>query len=95
MIMRHIMEWVIANILLKAVSEGIADDGVLLKLGELYIHQKTYEMATPYLEEYLKKHPEDKSALLKLAWLYENSGHLEAALIGYRSVRAAKESTEC
>lgn len=83
------------NILLKAVSEGIADDGVLLKLGELYIHQKTYEMATPYLEEYLKKHPEDKSALLKLAWLYENSGHLEAALIGYRSVRAAKESTEC
>ena len=52
-------------------------------------------MATPYLEEYLKKHPEDKSALLKLAWLYENSGHLEAAPIGYRSVRAAKESTEC
>ncbi len=83
------------NTFLRAVSEGIADDGVLLKLGELYIHQKTYEMATPYLEEYLKKHPEDKSALLKLAWLYENSGHLEAALIGYRSVRAAKESTEC
>lgn len=80
------------HILLKAVSEGIADDGVLLRLGELYIHQKAYEMATPYLEEYLKKHPKDKSTLLKLAWLYEKSGHLEAALIGYRSARAAQES---
>lgn len=82
------------NILLKAVSEGIADDGVLLGLGELYIHQKAYEMAAPYLEEYLKNHPEDKSTLLKLAWLYEKSGHLEAALIGYRSVRTVQESHE-
>jgi Tfp pilus assembly protein PilF len=63
-----------------------------LRLGELYIHQKAYEKATPYLEEYLKKHPEDKNILLKLAWLYEKSGHLEAALLGYRSVRAVSES---
>ncbi|CAG1770771.1 partial SPbeta prophage-derived glycosyltransferase SunS, partial [uncultured bacterium] len=82
------------NILLKAISEGIADDEVLLRLGELYIHQKVYEKATPYLEEYLKKHPENKSILLKLAWLYEKSGHLEAALLGYRSVRAGSESHE-
>lgn len=71
--------------LLRTVSEGIADDDVILKLGELYIQQEAYEKATPYLEEYLKKHPEDRSALLKLAQSYEQLGHLGAALVGYRS----------
>ncbi|MFN3533587.1 MAG: glycosyltransferase [Candidatus Brocadia sp.] len=73
------------NTLLKTVSKGIADDDVISKLGELYIQQGVYEKATPYLEEYLKKHPEDKSTLLKLAQSYEHLGHLEAALVGYRS----------
>lgn len=71
--------------LMKSVSEGIADDEVTLKLGELHIQQEAYENAVPYLEEYLKKHPQDKGALLKLAQSYERSGHLEAALVGYRS----------
>ena len=73
------------NTLLKTVSENIADDDVILKLGELYIHQEAYERATPYLEEYLKKYPEDRNTLLKLARSYEKLGHLEAALFGYRS----------
>lgn len=71
--------------LLRTVSEGIADDDVVLKLGELYVQQEAHEKATPYLEEYLKKHPEDRSALLKLAQSYEQLGHLGAALVGYRS----------
>lgn len=73
------------NTLIRTFSEGIADDDVILKLGEFYIHQKAYEKATPYLEEYLKKHPEDRSTLLKLAQSYEQLGHLEAALVGYRT----------
>lgn len=73
------------NTLLKTVSENIADDDVLLKLGELYMHQETYEKAAPYFEGYLKKHPEDRSTLLKLAQSYEKLGHLGAALVGYRS----------
>ncbi|MDN3513516.1 MAG: glycosyltransferase [Candidatus Brocadia sp.] len=74
------------NTLLRTVSEGIADDAVLLKLGELYIQQEAFEKAIPYLEEYLKIHPDDGGAVIKLAQSYEKLGHLEAALIGYRSV---------
>lgn len=80
------------NTLLKCVSEGIADDAVLLKLGELYIQQEAYEKATPYLEEYIKMQPEDRGALLKLAQSYEKLGRLEAALAGYRSVLGNKKS---
>lgn len=78
------------NTLLKTVSRGIADDDVILKLGELYIQQEAYEKATPYLEEYLKKHPNDRNTLLKLAKSYEQSGHLEAALVGYRTALGEK-----
>lgn len=76
--------------LVKTVSKGIADDEVIAKLGELYLQQEAYENAVPYLEEYLKRHPEDKSALLKLAQSYERLGHLEAALVGYRTALGGK-----
>ncbi|KKO19773.1 MAG: glycosyltransferase [Candidatus Brocadia sp.] len=79
------------NTLLRTVSEDIADDAVWLHLGELYIQQNTYEKALPYFEKYLKNHPADKNVLLKIVWCYEKLGHLEAALIGYRSVEALKE----
>ena len=73
------------NTLLKTISEGIADEEVLLHLGELYIKQEAYEKAIPYLESYLKIYPENKDTLLNIARCYEKLGHLEAALIGYKS----------
>ncbi|TVM00005.1 MAG: hypothetical protein CV087_15910 [Candidatus Brocadia sp. WS118] len=79
------------NTLLKIISENIADDTVWLNLGELYIRQDAYENAIPCFEKYLWEHPADKKTLLKIAWCYEKLGHLEAALIGYRSAEALKE----
>ena len=78
--------------LLKTVSEDIADDTVWLHLGELQIKQNAYEKAIPYFEKYLKEHPADKNVLLEIAWCYEKLGHLEAAMIGYRSAEVFKES---
>ncbi len=73
------------NALLKTISEGIADDEVILHLGELYIKQEAYEKAIPYLEAYLKTRPENKDTLLNIARCYEKLGHWEAALVGYKS----------
>ena len=72
------------NTLLKTISEGIADSDIFLHLGELYIKQEAYEKAIPYLEAHLKIYPENKDTLLNIAQCYEKSGHLEAALIGYK-----------
>ena len=73
------------NTLLKTISEGIADNEVLLHLGELYIKQEAYEKAIPYLEAHIKTCPENKKTLLNIARCYEKLGHWEAALIGYKS----------
>ena len=73
------------NTLLKTISEGIADNEVLLHLGELYIKQEAYEKAIPYLEAHIKTCPENKDILLNIARCYEKLGHWEAALIGYKS----------
>ncbi|HHT9121517.1 MAG TPA: tetratricopeptide repeat-containing glycosyltransferase family 2 protein [Candidatus Wunengus sp. YC63] len=73
------------NTLLRTISEGIADDEVLLHLGELYIKQEAYEKAIPYLEAHLKTYPENKDTLLNIARCYEKLGHWEAALVGYKS----------
>ncbi len=73
------------NTLLKTISEGIADNEVLLHLGELYIKQEAYEKAIPYLETHLKTYPENKDILLNIARCYEKLGHWEAALAGYKS----------
>lgn len=80
------------NTLLCAISEGIGDDIISLKLGELYIKQKAYEKAIPHLEEYVKKHPDDKSVLINVAWCYEELGCMEAAIVGYTSAGIIKES---
>lgn len=63
------------NTLLRAISEGISDDTIPLKLGELYIKQKSYEKAIPYLEDYLKNHPNDKNVLRNIAWCCEKLGY--------------------
>jgi len=73
------------NTLLKIISEGIADDETFLYLGELHIKQEAYEKAIPYLEAYVKVHPENKDTLLNIARCYEKLGHWEAALVGYKS----------
>ena len=73
------------NTLLKTISEGIADNEVLLHLGELYIKQEAYEKAIPYLEAHIKTCPENKDTLLNIARCYEKLGHWEAALVGYKS----------
>ena len=73
------------NTLLKTISEGIADNEVLLHLGELYIKQEAYEKAIPYLEAHIKTCPENKDILLNIARCYEKLGHWEAALVGYKS----------
>ncbi|HHT9111902.1 MAG: glycosyltransferase [Planctomycetes bacterium] len=73
------------NTLLRTITEGIADDEVLLHLGELYIKQEAYEKAIPYLEAHLKTCPENKDTLLNIARCYEKLGHWEAALVGYKS----------
>ena len=73
------------NTLLKTISEGIADNEVLLHLGELYIKQEAYEKAIPYLEAHIKTCPENKNILLNIARCYEKLGHWEAALVGYKS----------
>lgn len=78
--------------LLKTVAEDIADDTVWLQLGELQIAHNSCKKAIPYFEKYLKAHPADKNVLLRIAWCYEQLGHLEAAMIGYRSAEAFKES---
>ncbi|RZV58066.1 MAG: glycosyltransferase [Candidatus Brocadia sp. BROELEC01] len=77
--------------LLRTISEDIADDTVWLHLGGLYLQQNAHEKALPYFEKYLKNHPADKNVLLKIAWCYEQLGHLKAALIGYRSAGALRE----
>ena len=73
------------NTLLKTISEGIADNEVLLHLGELYIKQEAYEKAISYLEAHIKTCPENKDILLNIARCYEKLGHWEAALVGYKS----------
>ena len=73
------------NTLLKTISEGIADNEVILHLGELYIKQEAYEKAIPYLEAHIKTCPENKDTLLNIARCYEKLGHWEAALVGYKS----------
>ena len=73
------------NTLLKTISEGVADNEVLLHLGELYIKQEAYEKAIPYLEAHIKTCPENKDTLLNIARCYEKLGHWEAALVGYKS----------
>ena len=73
------------NTLLKIISECIADDETFLYLGELHIKQEAYEKAIPYLEAYVKVHPENKDTLLNIARCYEKLGHWEAALVGYKS----------
>lgn len=80
-----------ANTLLKAVSEGIADDDVMLKLAEFYREQKAYKKAVHCFEMYLKKHPEDKGALLTLAQSYEQLGNLGAALVGHKTALSREE----
>ncbi|MEZ6231565.1 MAG: glycosyltransferase [Candidatus Brocadiaceae bacterium] len=70
----------------KTISAGIADHDVFLNLGELCMEQKAYQDAIKYFEDYLKKCPRDKKALLKISQCYELSGWLEAAHIGFRSV---------
>jgi glycosyltransferase involved in cell wall biosynthesis len=82
------------NILLKTISEGIADKEVLLKLGDLYIQKGMFENAILYIEMYLKKCPEDKKALLKIARCYEKMGNLEAALVGYKFALEGGNKTE-
>ena len=72
-----------ASTLLRAISEGINNDAVFLKLGSLYRKLKRYEKAITYLEEYMKRRPHDKNALLNIAWCYEELGCMEAADIGY------------
>ncbi len=73
------------NILLKTISEDIADNDVLLKVGELYIMQEADEKAIPFLEAFLKRCPKDKGALLIIAQCYERLGHIEAAMVGYKA----------
>lgn len=73
------------NTLLRTITEGIADNEVLLHLGELYIKQEAFEKAIPHLEAHLKTCPENKGTLLNIARCYEKLGHWEAALIGYKS----------
>ncbi len=78
------------HVLLKTVSEGIADSEVLFKLGDLYMKQESYKDAIPYFETLLKKCPTDKNALLKISRCYERLGHLEAALVGYKAALGNK-----
>lgn len=73
------------TILLKTIPEDIADNDVLLKVGELYIIQKAYEKAIPFLEAFLKRRPDDKGTLLTIAQCYERLGHVEAAMVGYKA----------
>ena len=78
--------------LLRTILEGINNDAIFLKLGNLYRKQKCYEKAITYLEEYVKKHPYDKNALLDIAWCYEELGCMEAAAIGYASAGNVNQS---
>lgn len=66
------------NALLPAVTKGIADDEIILHVGELYIRQTAYEQAIPYLKTYLKNNPENEAVASNIALCYEKAGHWAA-----------------
>lgn len=67
-------------------------DNAYLELSDLLYEQELYDEALPYLEEAVKRFPEDDMLNKKLAKAYQKTGKIESAIKQYQDLIAADES---
>ncbi|MCE5280679.1 MAG: tetratricopeptide repeat protein [Deltaproteobacteria bacterium] len=75
---------------LSAVPAGLLGDPEMLLLADLYRIEKRYEEARPLYTGYLKGHPDDQAARLRLAEMLSWMKQYEASLAEYEKILAAR-----